>query len=115
MIARASGTASWTAYPKAAKFVGVVNRQTVNRQTGATRRAGVGTGTAYRHFPTREALFRAIVASRLQRLIDSATPLLEADDPGAAFFAFLALLVEEGEKDRAWSRRWLASGSTSRR
>ena len=79
------------------------------------RRAGVGAGTVYRHFPTKEALFRAIVASRLQRLIDSATPLLEGDDPGAAFFAFLALLVEEGEKDRAWSRRWPASGSTSRR
>ena len=64
------------------------------------RRAGVGAGTVYRHFPTKEALFRAIVASRLQRLIDSATPLLDADDPGAAFFAFLALLVEEGEKDQ---------------
>jgi hypothetical protein len=38
------------------------------------------------------------VASRLQRLIDSATPLLEADDPGAAFFGFLALLVEEKDQ-----------------
>src|SRR5919112_2327333 len=64
------------------------------------RRAGVGAGTVYRHFPTKEALFRAIVASRLQRLIDYGTPLLDADDPGAAFFAFLALLVEEGEKDQ---------------
>ena len=64
------------------------------------RRAGVGAGTVYRHFPTKEALFQAIVANRLQRLIDYATPLMDADDPGAAFFAFLALLVEEGTKDQ---------------
>jgi AcrR family transcriptional regulator len=62
------------------------------------RRAGVGAGTVYRHFPTKEALFRAIVANRLQRLIDYATPLMDADDPGAAFFAFLALLVEEKDQ-----------------
>ena len=62
------------------------------------RRAGVGAGTVYRHFPTKEALFRAIVTNRLQRLIDYATPLMDADDPGAAFFAFLGLLVEEKDQ-----------------
>lgn len=62
------------------------------------RRAGVGAGTVYRHFPTKEALFRAIVANRLQRVIDYATSLMDADDPGAAFFAFLALLVEEKDQ-----------------
>ena len=38
------------------------------------RRAGVGAGTVYRHFPTKEALFRAVVESRMRRLIDEGTP-----------------------------------------
>ena len=29
-------------------------------------RAGLGVGTLYRHFPTKEALFEAIVAARLE-------------------------------------------------
>ena len=36
------------------------------------RRAGVGAGTVYRHFPTKEDLFRAVVESRLRRVIDPA-------------------------------------------
>lgn len=64
------------------------------------RRAGVGAGTVYRHFPTKDALFRAIVTSRLQRLTDYANELTDADDPGAAFFAFVTLLVEQGKGDQ---------------
>jgi len=64
------------------------------------RRAGVGAGTVYRHFPTKEALFQAIVASRLQRLIDYAKELTDAGESGEAFFAFLAFLVEEGKEDQ---------------
>ena len=33
------------------------------------RRAGVGAGTVYRHFPTKEDLFRAVVDSRIRRII----------------------------------------------
>ncbi|MFC7660235.1 TetR/AcrR family transcriptional regulator [Pseudonocardia benzenivorans] len=35
-------------------------------------RAGVGPGTVYRHFPTKEALFEAVVAARMQDLITAA-------------------------------------------
>jgi AcrR family transcriptional regulator len=52
-------------------------------------RAGVGVGTLYRHFPTKEALFEAIVIARLQELVESVNVAAEADDPGAAFFSFL--------------------------
>jgi AcrR family transcriptional regulator len=52
-------------------------------------RAGVGVGTLYRNFPTKEALFEAIVTSRLQELVDSANQAATADDPGEALFSFL--------------------------
>src|SRR4051794_20782819 len=52
------------------------------------RRAGVGTGTVSRHFPTKEALFEAVLLSRVQLIVDRAESLLDADDPGQAFFAF---------------------------
>ncbi len=54
-------------------------------------RAGVGIGTLYRHFPTKEALFEAIVAARLEELIETADLYVrDADtDPKGAFNAFL--------------------------
>ncbi|HEU0113533.1 MAG TPA: TetR/AcrR family transcriptional regulator [Thermomicrobiales bacterium] len=67
------------------------------------RRAGVGIGTVYRHFPTKEILFAAVVRERLERLAADARHLLAADDPGQAFFAFFRSLVEAGatKKDLA--------------
>ena len=53
------------------------------------REAGVGVGTLYRHFPTKEALLEAIWLSRLERLIDEARSRSVAGDPGEAFFGFL--------------------------
>ena len=52
-------------------------------------RAGVGVGTLYRHFPTKEALFEAIVTTRLGLLLDMAKTQAGADDPGEALFSFL--------------------------
>src|SRR4051794_19210057 len=46
------------------------------------RRAGVGIGTVYRHFPTKEELFEAIFRTWVQRLVDEAKALLDDDDPG---------------------------------
>jgi AcrR family transcriptional regulator len=60
------------------------------------RRAGVGTGTVSRHFPTKEALFEAILLSRAGQLTEEATRLLDAADPGAAFFGFFARLIAAG-------------------
>ncbi len=41
--------------------------------------AGVGPGTLYRHFPTREALILEVYLHEVQELADSATDLLEND------------------------------------
>jgi AcrR family transcriptional regulator len=48
------------------------------------RDAGVGIGTLYRHFPTREALVEAVHRAELTRLCASATELLAAHEPDAA-------------------------------
>ena len=58
-------------------------------------KAGVGVGTLYRHFPTKEKLFEAILIQRLEELVADARGRLGSDDPGAAFFGFLRHLVDE--------------------
>jgi AcrR family transcriptional regulator len=58
------------------------------------RRAGVGPGTLYRHFPTKEALFEAVVHERLRRLLEYAQDLRTADAE-TALFAFADRLVTE--------------------
>lgn len=57
------------------------------------RNAGVGVGTVYRHFPTKEALVEAIAVARLSSLLGEGQARLKARDAGAAFFDFLALLL----------------------
>lgn len=64
------------------------------------RRAGVGAGTLYRHFPTQEALYRAIVADRLRQLTDEAGEMAASTDPGKALLAFLMVMVEAAARDR---------------
>jgi AcrR family transcriptional regulator len=53
------------------------------------QRAGVGVGTVYRHFPTKEALFEAIVTARLDALCETTKQLAESDAPDEAVFSFL--------------------------
>jgi AcrR family transcriptional regulator len=58
-------------------------------------KAGVGVGTLYRHFPTKEKLFEAIVIDRITVLAAEARcRATDAEDPGAAFFGFLDHMVE---------------------
>jgi len=53
------------------------------------RAAGVGIGTLYRHFPTREALVEAVYRTQLRRLCDSAAELLADRDPDDALRAWM--------------------------
>jgi AcrR family transcriptional regulator len=62
--------------------------------------AGVGPGTVYRHFPTKEALFEAVAMSRLEDLIADARSRADAADPGEAFFGFIARFADEAEAKR---------------
>jgi AcrR family transcriptional regulator len=63
-------------------------------------RAGVGPGTVYRHFPTKEALFEAVIAARLEDLVADLRRRLADADPGAAFFGFLGRLRDEAAAKR---------------
>ncbi|MEV6823811.1 TetR/AcrR family transcriptional regulator [Amycolatopsis sp. NPDC051102] len=59
------------------------------------RRAGVGVGTVYRHFPAREELFRTVVDAGLRQLAEQADALAGAEDAGDAFFRFFYLMVDQ--------------------
>ncbi|GAA4229075.1 TetR/AcrR family transcriptional regulator [Actinomadura meridiana] len=66
------------------------------------KRAGVGSGTLYRHFPTRDALLHAVLHDRIEGLLAHADELL-ATEP---FDAEVAL-------DR-WLRTYLSGAETPR-
>src|SRR5579859_7375871 len=59
------------------------------------RAAGVGIGTLFRHFPTKEALLEAVFVARLQHLTEDARRLSSGDDPGEAFATFFAQIITE--------------------
>lgn len=65
------------------------------------RRAGVGAGTVYRHFPTKEDLFRAVAEDRIQRIVNDGRTMADAEEPGEALFAFLrSVVLQWGATDR---------------
>jgi AcrR family transcriptional regulator len=58
------------------------------------RKAGVGIGTLYRHFPTREALFEAVYRREVQQLSELAEALKSEADPVNALRRWLRSNVE---------------------
>jgi len=58
------------------------------------RRAGVGIGTLYRHFPTREALFEAVYRREVQQLVEFAEQLKSEAAPVDALRRWLRSNVE---------------------
>jgi AcrR family transcriptional regulator len=74
------------------------------------RRAGVGVGTVSRHFPTKEALCQAIVLDRIERCVTTGRTLAATHEPGAAFLAYFAFMVDEGVVDRALADALVGGG-----
>jgi AcrR family transcriptional regulator len=63
-------------------------------------RAGVGAGTVYRHFPSKEALFEAVTAARVEDLVADAQARAAAAEAGPAFFGFLQRVAAEAAAKR---------------
>lgn len=65
------------------------------------RRAGVGRGTVFRRFPTKEHLIAAIVVDRMHQVTTLGRELMADPDPGQAVFTLLAVMVQGAQGDRA--------------
>jgi AcrR family transcriptional regulator len=61
------------------------------------KRAGVGPGTLYRHFPTREELLVAVYRSEMEKLAAAQRELAERLSPVEALRAWLLLFVDAVE------------------
>ena len=61
---------------------------------GVAKAAGVGQGTLYRHFPTREHLLAEVYRTELTQLVELVAPLLAEHPPLEALTRWLARLIE---------------------
>jgi AcrR family transcriptional regulator len=58
------------------------------------KRASVGAGTLYRHFPTRDALIEGVYSSEVEKLAAAARAFAAAMSPVEALCAWLLLFVD---------------------
>jgi len=83
------------------------------------RRAGVGAGTVYRHFPSKEILAEAVFADHVDGLVAAADRWASRAPAGDALFGFLLDVIEQTAAgrpvcdaltaDRSWPRAALAA------
>ncbi|MGR6919122.1 SbtR family transcriptional regulator [[Actinomadura] parvosata] len=83
------------------------------------QRAGVGAGTVYRHFPSKDVLLEAVLAEHLDALVAGAGRWSARAAPGDALFGFLLEVIEKSAGrqyvcdaltgDRGWPRAVLAA------
>ncbi|MET8627270.1 helix-turn-helix domain-containing protein [Kitasatospora sp. NPDC004669] len=74
------------------------------------RAAGVGVGTLFRHFPTKEALLEAVVVRRLETITARTAELIARAEPAEAFFACFRLVVEQSAGKGEFTRTLAAAG-----
>lgn len=74
------------------------------------RLACVGIATVFRNFPTKAALLEAVLVRRFDRLREQAETLLDATDPGKAFFDFFTHLVADAATKIAIGEALLEAG-----
>jgi AcrR family transcriptional regulator len=67
------------------------------------KRAGVGVGTVYRHFPTKEALIEALAVDRFEKILAVAKEALLNPDPWASFEGAVWAGAELTASDRSFT------------
>ena len=76
------------------------------------RRAGVGIGTLYRHFPTRQALLEAVYRDQVDTLSARAEELLRTESPEEALAEWMRALLEFSSTKRSMTSALLATLGT---
>ncbi|WP_037606119.1 TetR/AcrR family transcriptional regulator [Streptacidiphilus rugosus] len=74
------------------------------------RAAGVGVGTLFRHFPTKEALLEAVMVRRLEEIAAQAARLEAELQPAEALFACFRLVIEQSAGKNDFARTLAAAG-----
>jgi AcrR family transcriptional regulator len=74
------------------------------------RVAGVGVGTVFRHFPTKEDLLKAVFVGRVKGLADVAQTLACTADPARALSDFIRRAVDQADAKNAFAGMLAAAG-----
>lgn len=77
------------------------------------RHAGVGVGTAYRHFPNKQALASEVLEDSMQQLAADAEAALAAADPWQGFASFFETVVAAQVRHRGLHHLSAADGIAS--
>jgi AcrR family transcriptional regulator len=75
--------------------------------------AGVGQGTVFRHFATKERLLATVVVEKLEDVAAVGRELLDAADPGAALREFMRASTMMHAKDRCLSEAMCVSARSN--
>ena len=70
-------------------------------------RAGVGVGTVYRHFPTKDILVTELIRDRFESFVSHADAALEVADPWEAFAGFMRANAAQCAADRGTQHLFL--------
>jgi AcrR family transcriptional regulator len=78
------------------------------------KRAGVGSGTLYRHFPTREDLVEEVYRDQIRPLRDDARALLATERPARALHAWMLRFAEWAGERRGICEALVAMSASGR-
>lgn len=77
------------------------------------KRAGVGIGTLYRHFPNRHALLSAVFADAVEQLLGRSRELLGDPQPCAALVTWLREVIGRAGEYRGLARALMSASGTA--
>ncbi|MEU9438988.1 TetR/AcrR family transcriptional regulator [Streptomyces sp. NPDC048252] len=78
------------------------------------KRAGVGSGTLYRHFPTREDLVEEVYRDQIRPLRDDARDLLASEQPAQALYTWMRRFAEWAGERRGICEALVAMSASGR-